>query len=148
MGASLGRGGALEPGEKQTLRRKKGGVSRSSGHPQHTRSPGEWPLKDQIRWAEWNLDLMVSRPELVDPTEGLPKRKDLEIWLLHKRDGLSLRQLARRFHGSIDSKSVSSVRRAIERAEKKHWGTSKFVGLSRSDQRKLALMLSGVPLET
>jgi len=145
MGGSSGRGSALERGEKQALRRKKRGVSRVSGHPQHTPQPGEWPLKDQIRWAEWNLELMVSRPELVDPTEGLPKRKDLEIWLLHKRDHLSLRQLARRFQGSIDSKSISRVRRAIERAEKKHWGTSKFVGLSKSSQRTLALMLTGVP---
>ncbi len=106
----------------------------------------EWPLRDQIRWAEWNLESMVARPELVDPTEGLPRRKDLEIWLLNGRDHLSLRQLARRFHGSVDSKSISSGRRAIERAEKKHWGTSKFVGLSKSAQRTLASMLSRVPV--
>lgn len=106
----------------------------------------EWPLKDQIRWAEWNLESMVARLELVDPTEGLPQRKDLEIWLLNRRDHLSLRQLARRFHGSVDSKSISSVRRAIERVEKKHWGTSKFVGLSKSAQRTLASILSGLPV--
>jgi hypothetical protein len=102
-----------------------------------------WPLEDQIRWAEYNLDVLVSHPELVDPAEGLPSRKDLEVWLLHKRDHLSLRQLARRFHGSVDSKSISRVRRAIERAEKKHYGTPKFVGISKSAQQILGLILCG-----
>jgi len=145
MGRSRRQGSAPKRAENQAQKGKKRGVSLVSGHPQHTPQPGEWPLKDQIPWAEWNLKLMVFRPELVDPTEGLPKRKDLEIWLLHERDDLSLRQLARRFQGSVDSKSISRVRRAIERVEKKHWGTSKFVGLSKSGQRTLALMLSGVP---
>jgi hypothetical protein len=124
---------------------KKRGVSQVSGRQQHTPQPHEWPLKDQIRWAEWNLETMVAHPELVDASERLPNRKDLEIWLLDKRDHLSLRQLARRFHGSIDSKSISSVRRSIERVEKRNPGTSKFVGLSKSEQRTVALMLSGVP---
>jgi hypothetical protein len=115
-------------------------VSQVSRSERHTPQPDAWPLKDQIRWAEWNLATMVAHPELVDASERLPKRKDLEIWLLHKRDHnhLSLRQLARRFHGSIDSKSVSSVRRAIERVEKRNPGTSKFVGLSKSEQRALS----------
>jgi hypothetical protein len=120
-------------------------VSQASGDKRHTAPGEEWPLKDQIRWAEWNLERMVSNPELVDPTEDLPSRKDLEIWLLRKRDRLSLRQLARRFYGSIDAKSISGVRRAIERAEKKHYGTSRFVGVSKSTQRTLAWMLLGVP---
>jgi len=125
-------------------------VSQVSGRQRHTPQAHEWPLKDQIRWAEWNLETMVAHPELVDASERLPKRKDLEIWLLHKRDHnhLSLRQLARRFHGSIDSKSISSVRRAIERVEKRNPGTSKFVGLSKSEQRALALLLFGAPLGT
>ena len=145
MGRSGRQGSVPKRAENQAQKGKKRGVSQVSGRQQHTPQPGEWPLKDQIRWAEWNLETMVAHPELVDPTERLPKRKDLEIWLLYRRDHLSLRQLARRFHGSVDSKSISSVRRAIERAEKKHWGTSKFVGLSKSGQRTLALMLSGVP---
>ncbi len=145
MGSARRGARASRRAENQAQKGEKRGVSPVSGREQHTPQPGEWPLKDQIRWAEWNLEFMVSHPELVDATEGLPKRKDLEIWLLHKRDHLSLRQLARRFHSSVDSKSISSIRRAIERAEKKHWGTSKFVGLSKSGQRTLALMLSGVP---
>jgi len=105
-------------------------VSQVSSRQRHTPQPDEWPLKDQIRWAEWNLETMVAHPELVDASERLPKRKDLEIWLLYKRDELSLRQLARRFHGSIDSKSISSVRRSIERVEKRNPGTSKFEKVS------------------
>jgi hypothetical protein len=120
-------------------------VSQVSGRQRHTPQGHEWPLKDQIRWSEWNLETMVAHPELVNASERLPNRKDLEIWLLHKRDQLSLRQLARRFHGSIDSKSVSSVRRAIERVEKRNPGTSKFAGLSKSEQRAVALLLLGVP---
>jgi hypothetical protein len=147
MGRSRRQGTAPKGAENQAQTGKKRGVSQVSGCERHTPQPDEWPLKDQIRWAEWNLETMVAHPELVDASERLPKRKDLEIWLLHKRDHnhLSLRQLARRFHGSIDSKSVSSVRRAIERVEKRNPGTSKFVGLSKSEQRTLALMLSGVP---
>ena len=150
MGIARRSGRAPRGAENRVQKGKKRGVSQVSGRPRHTPQPDEWPLKDQIRWAEWNLETMVAHPELVDASERLPKRKDLEIWLLHKRDHnhLSLRQLARRFHGSIDSKSVSSVRRAIERVEKRNPGTSKFVGLSKSEQRGLALMLFGVPLGT
>ena len=148
MGRLRRQGSAPERSENQTQKGKKRGVSRVSSHKQHTPQADEWPFKDQIRWAEWNLESMVAHPELVDATKGLPKREDLEIWLLKRRDHLSLRQLARRYHGSVDSKSISSARRAIERAEKKHWGTSKFVGLSKNARRTLALMLSGVPPET
>jgi hypothetical protein len=74
---------------------------------QHTPLNTEWPIEDQIRWAELNLDLLVSNPKRADITKSLPNRKDLEVWLLHKRDGLSLRQLARRFYGSVDAKSIS-----------------------------------------
>jgi hypothetical protein len=150
MGRDRRQGNAPKRAKNQAQAGKKRGVSQVSSCERHTPQPDEWPLKDQIRWAEWNLETMVAHPELVDASERLPKRKDLEIWLLHKRDHnhLSLRQLARRFHGSIDSKSVSSVRRAIERVEKRNPGTSKFVGLSKSEQRALALMLFGVPLGT
>ena len=128
MGRSRRQVSAPKRAENRAQKRKKRGVSQVSGRQRHTPQPDEWPLKDQIRWAEWNLETMVAHPELVEPSERLPNRKDLEIWLLHKRDYLSLRQLARRFHGSIDSKSVSSVRRAIERVEMRNPGTSKFVG--------------------
>ena len=145
MGGSRRQGSAPKRVENQAQTGKKRGVSQVSGSERHTPQADAWPLKDQIRWAEWNLETMVAHPKLVDASERLPKRKDLEIWLFYKRDHLSLRQLARRFHGSIDSKSISSVRRAIERVEKRNPGTPKFVGLSKSEQRTLALMLSGVP---
>jgi hypothetical protein len=145
MGNARRSGRAPRGAENRVQKGKKRGVSQVSSRQRHTPQPDEWPLKDQIRWAEWNLETMVAHPELVDASERLPKRKDLEIWLLYKRDELSLRQLARRFHGSIDSKSISSVRRSIERVEKRNPGTSKFVGLSKSEQRTVALMLSGVP---
>jgi len=150
MGRTGRQGSAPKRAENEAQKGKMRGVSQVSGRQRHTPLANEWPLKDQIRWAEWNLETMVAHPELVDASERLPNRKDLEIWLLHKRyhNHLSLRQLARRFHGSIDSKSVSSVRRAIERAEKRHPGTSKFVGLSKSEQRALALLLFGAPLGT
>jgi hypothetical protein len=145
MGNARRSGRAPRGAENRVQKGKKRGVSQVSSRQRHTPQPDEWPLKDQIRWAEWNLETMVAHPELVDASERLPKRKDLEIWLLDKRDELSLRQLARRFHGSIDSKSISSVRRSIERVEKRNPGTSKFVGLSKSEQRTVALLLSGVP---
>ena len=145
MGGSRRQGSAPKRVENQAQTGKKRGVSQVSGSERHAPQADAWPLKDQIRWAEWNLETMVAHPKLVDASERLPKRKDLEIWLFYKRDHLSLRQLARRFHGSIDSKSISSVRRAIERVEKRNPGTPKFVGLSKSEQRTLALMLSGVP---
>ena len=145
MGRSRGQGSAPKRTENQSKTGKKRGVSQVSSRRRHTPQAGEWPLKDQIRWAEWNLETMVAHPELVDASERLPNRKDLEIWLLHKRDHMSLRQLARRFHGSTDSKSISSVRRAIERVEKRNPGTSKFAGLSKSEQRSVALLLLGVP---
>jgi len=145
MGRLRRQGSAPKRAGNQAQTGKKRGVSQVSGCERHTPQPDEWPLKDQIRWAEWNLETMVAHPELVDASERLPKRKDLEIWLLYKRDELSLRQLARRFHGSIDSKSISSVRRSIERVEKRNPGTSKFVGLSKSEQRTVALLLLGVP---
>jgi hypothetical protein len=122
-------------------------VSLVSGEKQHTPVNPEWPLEDQIRWAEWNLDLLVSNSARTDSTETLPNRKDLEVRLLHKRDGLSLRQLARRFYGSVDAKSISGVRRAIERVEKRLHGASKFVGVSKGTHRTLAWILFGGPPE-
>ena len=139
------RGSASKRAENQAEKGKKRGVSHVSGDKQHTSVKIEWPLEDQIRWAEWNLELLVSNPKSAEITASLPNRKDLEVWLLHKRDGLSLRQLARRFYGSVDAKSVSGMRRAIERAEKGHYGTSKFVGVSKDTERTLSSMLFGGP---
>jgi len=141
----LSRGGnQSKRGRNPGITAEKGGVSQVLDDKRHTPLQEEWPPKDQIRWAEWNLEVLVSRPDLADERERLPKRMDLEIWLLHKRDQLSLRQLSRRFYGCTDSRAVSRIRRSVERVERRHPGTSKFVGPSKSEQRILNLLLSGV----
>ena len=119
-------------------------MSQALGGERHNASFAGWRIEDQIRWAEHNLAVMISHPE-VREAKGLPTRKDMEVWLLRTRDHLTLGQLAIHFHGSVDAKSVSSVRRAIDRAEKKHWGTSEFVGISKEARDFLELRLLGVP---
>jgi hypothetical protein len=70
----------------------------------------------------------------------------LEVWLFYKRDHLSLRT------NSYGDSMAASIQKALAAfaAQSNEWkrgiqGTSKFVGLSKSEQRTLALMLSGVP---
>jgi hypothetical protein len=75
-----------------------------------------WPKEHLIAFIEWRVRDWISG----EPEEGLPSRKDLELWLSRERDGLPWPKIALKHYGSQNTAAISKARRTYKRVRRYH----------------------------